>query len=134
MIGMKHRSLRLVATLLLLLIACSTPSNSSLPPESALPDGLQIDRSGLWATKVFSTFPTFIDEAPSSPVELTPELAPEPASLENQSVGMTPNPIMSECSGIAWFSDGRTQSTPWKSCSRGFDPKDLLEWFQSWPR
>jgi hypothetical protein len=128
MIGMKLRSLRLVMALLLLLIACSTPSNPSLPPTSTLPDGVQGNLSGLWATKVFATFPTFIDEAHSS----LPALAPEQTMLESQPEGMTPNPILSECAGIVWFSDGSTKSTPWKSCSPGFNPRDLLEWFNSW--
>jgi hypothetical protein len=133
MIGMKFRPLRplrLVTALVLLLIACSTPTTTSLSPESALPDGVQGNRSGLWTTKVFATFPTFIDEAHSS----VPALAPEQTMLEGQPEGMTPNPILSECAGIVWFSDGSTQATPWKPCSTGFNPKDLLKWFKSWPR
>jgi hypothetical protein len=130
MIGMKFRSIRPLLASLIVLMACSTPSEPFNLAESTNPNDLTIPRSGLWATKVFATFPTFIDEASSS----QPALAPEQTMLENQPKNMTPNPIMSECSGIAWFADGRTQSTPWKSCSTGFNPKDLLEWFKSWPR
>jgi hypothetical protein len=112
MIGMKFRSLRLVATLLLLLIACSTPSNSSFPPAAMLPDGLQINRSGLWATKVFATFPTFVDEAPSSP----PGLALEPTTLHGSQDGVTPNPILSDCATMVFNQDGTVKTTAFEPC------------------
>jgi hypothetical protein len=130
MIGMKFRSfrpLRLVAALLLLLIACSTPSNPSLPPASTLPDGVQIDHSGLWATKVFATFPTFIDEAQSSPPG--PGLALEQTMLKGSQEGVTPNPILSECATMVFNQDGTVKSTAFEPCpSPDQNPLGFLWW------
>jgi hypothetical protein len=137
MIAMKTGSFRLLLLALVVLIACSSPiTPDAQTAPAAMPEGLLTQRSGLWATKVFATFPTFVDEAPpgeTSSME-TPSsvqgLTPEQPVIEGQSMGTTPNPIMSECAGIAWFSDGSTKSTPFLPC-----PSTLFDFFdglKSW--
>ena len=133
MIGMNFCSLRLFTALLLLLIACSTPTDTSQLPPVLTGDGVPVNRSGLWAVKVFATFPTFIDEASSSQPALALDRAAQRIVPDVQPEAMTPNPIMYECAGIAWFSDGSTKSSSFKPCAPGFNPQDLLKWFKSWP-